>query len=750
MYVMEFLSFGDYLSLIFVNKKFHQIINDHSKYWTRECLRKYFSTDLDSFNEFYESDEYKANLKLKMDSFHKKVWRKYLEEGQKIKITMRTLLRQYTTEEKAEEFVKYFYETFQKPCIPIPKLKRENVICNTKSMFQNKLSEVLYEDQDCRFGNGLFGVDSVKQTIDSLKENESTFVEEILFNEKTDFLKARWYIFEPKEMFEESIDTISSGDKSDVSSEFLGMKRSSDANDETQIMHSSSKPYLLSFYETIYQAISHQCSMIFEYLCSFDNIYDLIAEYTTRWNTYVAAAMEFENIFETYSHLMNQDYEKVFVNYPCFPKFSIWRLMVKIWFKEVFEKTQFSSALHEAFLSILENHREKNVKEALQTNFDDLNLEDLKIGIDMPKSLFLSLNTKFQKKTSATNSSQFNFCNAANAFFTNSTENEKNLLAKYIQSIMDLSLNEVNIHYIDCTDMSTNYPYADLEQSIINESQQFYDENSKHFGDSPHYFCEFLKADAELLSDILNNRTHVKMRKLQIQKELQFLQEFIVKELKTLQVGELPSDCQELSSSKSYGLPQYLEFEDFFQTVCEEKSLDILQCLGADTLKINQKCCTEQIQTMKTLKRVLVAHLEKKHSSLIKHFDILNGKVKSLEEIKQNDLAIREYNASKNIPADLGDMDSFFYDLEKNVDTHMLIKMHEDYVNNINAQSQDTHDKQKELEISKRNRLIPSDDFFNGLREAIMNDEFHNEMIDENIDDELLNLDNLILRRSIH
>jgi len=40
--------------------------------------------------------------------------------------------------------------------------------------------------------------------------------------------------------------------------------------------------------------------------------------------------------------------------------------------------------------------------------------------------------------------------------------------------------------------------------------------------------------------------------------------------------------------------------------------------------------------------------------------------------------------------------------------------------------------------------------FFNGLREAIMNDEFHNEMIDENIDDELLNLDNLILRRSIH
>ena len=65
------------------------------------------------------------------------------------------------------------------PCIPIPKLKRETVICKTKTMFQNKLSEVLYEDGYNVFGNNMFCYDSVKEVIDGLKEHESSFVDEV-------------------------------------------------------------------------------------------------------------------------------------------------------------------------------------------------------------------------------------------------------------------------------------------------------------------------------------------------------------------------------------------------------------------------------------------------------------------------------------------------------------------------------------------------------------------------------------------
>jgi len=51
-----------------------------------------------------------------------------------------------------------------------------------------------------------------------------------------------------------------------------------------------------------------------------------------------------------------------------------------------------------------------------------------------------------------------------------------------------------------------------------------------------------------------------------------------------------------------------------------------------------------------------------------------------------------------------------------------------------------------EIEISKRNnnRLIQADEFFDDIAHALDNDFF-----DINMDEELLNLDTLILRRSV-
>ena len=47
-------------------------------------------------------------------------------------------------------------------------------------MFQNKLSEVLYEDgYNNVFGNNMFCDDSVKEVIDGLKEHEPSFIDEV-------------------------------------------------------------------------------------------------------------------------------------------------------------------------------------------------------------------------------------------------------------------------------------------------------------------------------------------------------------------------------------------------------------------------------------------------------------------------------------------------------------------------------------------------------------------------------------------
>jgi hypothetical protein len=102
--------------------------------------------------------------------------------------------------------------------------------------------------------------------------------------------------------------------------------------------------------------------------------------------------LELENLLESFTEQLNKNYEAIFEGYPSYPKFSIWRLASKIWMKEIHEKSNLNLSLNESFLRILGNHREKNIKDSLNNNFNGLNLDDSKI--EMPKCLYINLNTK--------------------------------------------------------------------------------------------------------------------------------------------------------------------------------------------------------------------------------------------------------------------------------------------------------------------------------------------------------------------
>lgn len=73
-----------------------------------------------------------------------------------------------------------FWNNVLGPNVPIPKLKRETIICTTQTLFQTKLSEVLYEDTGM-LSNGLSLSlsDPYKMIIDSLKDHEKRFIDEV-------------------------------------------------------------------------------------------------------------------------------------------------------------------------------------------------------------------------------------------------------------------------------------------------------------------------------------------------------------------------------------------------------------------------------------------------------------------------------------------------------------------------------------------------------------------------------------------
>jgi len=103
--------------------------------------------------------------------------------------------------------------------------------------------------------------------------------------------------------------------------------------------------------------------------------------------------LELEKTFTTFTELLNTHYEQIFEGYPSFPKFSIWRLMTKIWMREVYEKSNLNLCLNESFLKLFSNHREMNVKKTFNNNFSTTNMNE-EIITELPKSLYVDLNMK--------------------------------------------------------------------------------------------------------------------------------------------------------------------------------------------------------------------------------------------------------------------------------------------------------------------------------------------------------------------
>lgn len=179
------------------------------------------------------------------------------------------------------------------------------------------------------------------------------------------------------------------------------LKRLSNASTEDLSEVRNNHSYLISLYDCLQKTLILFCGLVLEYLNSLDNGYDLLVEYAARvnsillhdhynlfqWKTYVCSMLELEKTFATFTNLINTNYETIFEGYPSFPKFSIWRMMTRIWIKEVYEKTGLNHNLHTSFVKILTRLREENISKALE----ETNLAN---NANLPKSLYVSLQTK--------------------------------------------------------------------------------------------------------------------------------------------------------------------------------------------------------------------------------------------------------------------------------------------------------------------------------------------------------------------
>lgn len=258
--------------------------------------------------------------------------------------------------------------------------------------------------------------------------------------------------------------------------------------DQMPQKYSSTNP-LFKISELLIETIINNVFPILEYLKSLENPFDLIQEYCFFWKRFILSVFDLENIFRDYGNMVNSVYEEKFKKMPNFPKFSILRMMIKIWIKIIIENL--NPKLLEAYGIIIQEIRGYGNKIQL---------------------IFFAENYISQEN-----------------YYQSNKEAMGSLLQSFLNSLMDCNVHELNIHLLGHSQMKFSQNFECYGKKFNEISKEYYDDLSHRLKDFPFKFRETLKKDFELFQSIINANMIQSLKKLQISTIIKNYQENIKK-----------------------------------------------------------------------------------------------------------------------------------------------------------------------------------------------------------------------------
>lgn len=299
-----------------------------------------------------------------------------------------------------------------------------------------------------------------KMMIDDEEQNDSEFEED----EEEDLLK-KSYFFDinnvnnnTKKNFDfsikDKIDDLIFNDQ--LINEYL-------SNEKNELFH-------------IIKCISLTCSNFCEFTMNFlytsysDNKYSFIKEYDKRYKNYVDCAFEFNNRLENINVVINILYESFYYSYPKFPKFSIFRLMMNIWYSKITciinEKNEsilsyLKTSIISIFSNYISNDLDKILNSKINKQYHSINQNYLKSNNNLNLSL---------KETK--DSSVLSIQNSYRIISPFGTYYEDDYIHYYILEealnfIYDTFFNELSVYQINSINLETNNVYDEIEEEIV-------------------------------------------------------------------------------------------------------------------------------------------------------------------------------------------------------------------------------------------------------------------------------------------
>ena len=214
----------------------------------------------------------------------------------------------------------------------------------------------------------------------------------------------------------------------------------------------------------------------------------LINEYLLCFNNFVDSSILINRKCNNINVAMNYLYNELFQNYPNFPKFSIFRMCIRIWFTEanthlIGPKTLLSE-IKEKLASLFSN----NIKEELYKN--DKNYSK---SVNYNKSKSFGLSTSFMLFKSDNTQTKMNDYFSPFGLGTeyintyNNSDKQYKILEKGLSIINDTFSNEYSVYLLNLSTIDTNSFYNDLINNFNNSIKYYISEIFNEYLNDENY-----------------------------------------------------------------------------------------------------------------------------------------------------------------------------------------------------------------------------------------------------------------------
>ena len=209
----------------------------------------------------------------------------------------------------------------------------------------------------------------------------------------------------------------------------------------------------------------------------------LIHEYLKFLNNFVDTCTIIDEKCVNINLAMNYLYESIFPDYPKFPKFSIYRMCLKIWFSEINTHLIGKNTLLFEIKEILSSIFSETLKENLLNKMDInnnmfsmhtksvLNEKSKTFNLSTPFSLFKSINLSC---TEQINNNIYPNLESLNVY--DNEDRQYKILEKGLSIINDTFSNEYSVYFLNSSIIDTNIFYDNLVSNLENSIKYYISE----------------------------------------------------------------------------------------------------------------------------------------------------------------------------------------------------------------------------------------------------------------------------------